>query len=113
MLTRTQVVISTTGNIKDIQPYTHNNGKDFFIVGDDHGNSVSIEPVITLIGLEVMANAKGIKLVDYINQLVTEVEQWKKDVAEEQPKEEPKPVEEPKVIEQPEKKEDENVNGNS
>jgi hypothetical protein len=113
MLTRTQVIISTTGNIKDIQPYCHNNGKDFFIVGDDHGNTVSIEPIVSMIGIEVVANAKGINLTDYVNSLVEEINQWKKDVAAETPKEEPKPVEEPKIIQPEEKKEEPNATSNS
>ena len=103
MLTRTQVIISTTGNIKDIQPVINNN-REFFTIGDDYNNTVSIESIVAFIGLEVVANAKGIRFVDYINQLVTEVEQWKKDVTAETPIEEPKPVEEPE-----EKKEEPNA----
>jgi hypothetical protein len=109
MLTRTQILVSSTGNISDIKPYVHSNGKDFFIIGDDHGNTVLIEPIISLIGIEIVASAKGMTLPDYLNKLNEEVSQWKKEVCPEPPKEEPK-AEDPKVIEQlVEKKEDESV----
>ena len=105
MLSRVHVVISSTGSIRDIRPDVQSgSAKEFFTIVDDHLNSVSVETVIALIGIEVVANHKGVTLEQYLNELVATVAAWKKDVYGNEPKEDVK--EEPKLESATEKKED-------
>ena len=112
MYSSCKVMVSSSGNLKEIRADLDNEGKEHFTFLDSYGNVVSMECVLAVVGLQAFATAKKLSFSDYLVQLEDQIESWKKqdeskDVVKVEPAEQPK-IEEP-VVEP--KKEEQNVVG--